>query len=97
LDGEPVIGSGLFAALSEDEGETWRVARLIADGSGRTLETTDGAPFALSETGAEPRGYLTAIQDSGGTIHLLSSRQHYRFNLAWLTERLSVSAALHGE
>ncbi len=97
LDGEPIVGSGLFAALSEDEGETWRVARLIADGSGRTLETTDGAPFALSETGAEPRGYLTAIQDSGGTIHLLSSRQHYRFNLAWLTERLSVSAALHGE
>lgn len=86
--GAAIVGSGLFAALSEDDGETWRLARLITDGSGRTLETTDGAPFTLTETSAEPRGYLTAIQDSGGTIHLLSSRQHYRFNLAWLLERL---------
>ena len=40
--------------------------------------------FTLDSTHAEPKGYLACTQAPDGTIHLLSSRVHYRFNLAWL-------------
>ena len=33
---------------------------------------------------AEPKGYLSVCQAADGLIHLISSRQHYAFNLAWL-------------
>jgi len=76
---------GLYAALSFDEGQTWPVRRLISDdGPGRPVETTDGVLFTLSFTSAEPRGYLSVCQAVDGVIHLISSRQHYAFNLAWL-------------
>lgn len=77
--------SGLYAALSFDEGETWPVRRLVSDdGPGRQVATTDGAPFTLSASSAEPHGYLAVCQARNGLIHLISSRQHYAFNLAWL-------------
>ncbi|MBM3334061.1 exo-alpha-sialidase, partial [Candidatus Sumerlaeota bacterium] len=77
--------SGLYAALSLDEGQSWPVRRLITDdGPGRPIEGTDGRPFTLSATTAEPRGYLSVCQSADGFIHLISSRQHYAFNLAWL-------------
>jgi formylglycine-generating enzyme required for sulfatase activity len=77
--------SGLFGALSFDEGETWPIRRLITDdGPGRPVETTDGRPFIMSFSSAEPVGYLAACQAPDGIIHLISSRQHYTFNLAWL-------------
>jgi sulfatase modifying factor 1 len=77
--------SGLFGALSFDEGETWPVRRLISDdGPGRKVETTDGVLFIMGASTAEPRGYLSVCQSADGVIHLISSRQHYAFNLAWL-------------
>jgi hypothetical protein len=77
--------SGLFAALSLDEGETWPVRRLVTDdGPGRTIGSTDDAPFTLGATSAEPRGYLSVCQTPDGLVHLISSRNHYAFNLAWL-------------
>jgi len=80
--------SGLFGAISVDEGETWPFRRLISDdGPGRQVETTDGVPFTMSASSAEPRGYLSVCQGAGNIIHLISSRQHYAFNLAWLTAR----------
>jgi len=86
--GAPRQVSGLFAAVSLDNGASWPFVRLVSDdGPGRTVETTDGAPFTLSRSNAEPRGYLTSTQARNGVIHLLSSRQHYEFNLKWLTTR----------
>ncbi|MGD8239784.1 MAG: SUMF1/EgtB/PvdO family nonheme iron enzyme, partial [Armatimonadota bacterium] len=77
--------SGLYAALSFDEGETWPVRRLISDdGPAREVATTDGRPFTMSATSAEPRGYLSICQTADGVIQLIGSRQHYAFNLAWL-------------
>jgi len=77
--------SGLFGSLSFDEGETWPVRRLISDdGPGRPVETTDDVMFTLSISSAEPRGYLSVCQAADGVIHLISSRQHYAFNLTWL-------------
>ena len=87
-DGGRYTGYGLFAALSLDEGRTWPVRRLVTDGGAeRTHESTDGTPFKLIATMAEPFGYLAATQTRDGRIQLISSRNHYVFNLAWLKQR----------
>ncbi len=78
--------TGLFGAVSFDEGETWSHIRLISDdGPGREVETTNGHPFTMGFDSAEPGGYMAACQTPNGIIHLISSKQHYAFNLAWLT------------
>ena len=84
--GRDRVGSGLFAALSDDEGQSWQVQRLITDdGPPRELEGGGNTGrFTLSATSAEPRGYLSICQAANGVIHLISSKQHYAFNLAWL-------------
>ena len=79
--------SGLYVALSYDEGACWPVKKLLTDGKTRTLD--GGAwtgTFTLDATHAEPKGYLACTQSPDGTIHLLSSRVHYRFNLAWIEQ-----------
>ena len=76
---------GLFAAVSEDGGRTWPYKRLVTDdGPGQPVETTAGALFVMSQRNAEWRGYMTCCQAPNGVIHLLTSREHYAFNLAWL-------------
>jgi len=78
--------SGLFGALSFDEGQTWPVRRLITDdGPGKKLN--GGAwtgEFIMSRSTAEPKGYMSVCQTPDGTINLISSALHYQFNLAWL-------------
>ena len=44
----------------------------------------DRGQFPLSETRAEPSGYLAATQTRDGRIQLITSKNHYVFNLAWL-------------
>ncbi|MFH1421336.1 MAG: SUMF1/EgtB/PvdO family nonheme iron enzyme [Planctomycetota bacterium] len=83
--------SGLFGALSYDEGETWCVRRLITDGKRRKLWGGGWThEFKTSSLKAEPMGYLNSVQASDGTIHLISSAQHYAFNQAWLEENLKI-------
>lgn len=85
IDGE--LCSGVFAALSYDEGESWPVVKLISDGAYRFL---DGGAwtgfFEMDAVRSEPRGYFAVTQSPDGMIHLLSSRNHYRFNLKWLEQ-----------
>lgn len=86
-DGNEYTGYGMYAALSFDEGKTWPVKKLLTDGKRRFM---DGGAwtgfFDMDSTHAEPRGYLAATQSPDQVIHLLSSRNHYRFNLPWLVE-----------
>ena len=78
-------GSGLFAALSDDEGQSWQVCHMISDGGpAHPAQTTDGSALVMSARSAEPRGYLSVCQSADGVIHLISSWNHYAFNLAWL-------------
>jgi hypothetical protein len=42
--------------------------------------------FFMDDTHSEPYGYLAATQTPDGVVHLLSSSQHYQFNLAWLEQ-----------
>jgi len=79
---------GMFAALSYDDGKTWANIRLVShDGPDTTVETMDGRPFQLGFSSAEPGGYNSICQAANGVIHLISSRQHYSFNLKWLQTR----------
>jgi len=79
---------GMFAALSLDEGKTWPVKRLLTDG-GPAREVDGGGntgKFVMDSTHAEPRGYLASTQTPDGLIHLISSKQYYVFNIAWLRQ-----------
>jgi hypothetical protein len=77
--------AGMFAALSYDEGKTWSNIRLVShDGPDTTVETMDGRPFEMGFSSAEPGGYNSICQARNGVIHLITSRQHYAFNLKWL-------------
>jgi hypothetical protein len=87
-EGNEYRGYGLFAALSLDEGKTWPIRKLITPGT--APQQLDGGAwtkeFTLDATHAEPMGYLVATQAPDGVIHVLSSAQHYAFNLAWLKQ-----------
>lgn len=86
-DGSAYTGYGLFAALSFDEGKTWPARRLVTPGGPeRQVNGIDRVMFALSDTMAEPCGYLALTQTRDGSVQLISSRNHYVFNLAWLQE-----------
>ena len=84
--GQPRTVSGLFAALSHDDGRNWTIQRLISDdGPPRTVQGGGNTgPFTMGADSAEPRGYLSVCQTADGVIHLITSKQHYAFNLAWL-------------
>ena len=76
---------GLYAAVSQDQGKTWPHKRLVThDGLPTAVECTDGGLFIMSSRNAEYQGYLSVCQGLDGLVHLISSRQHYAFNLEWL-------------
>lgn len=85
--GGTLHGAGLFAALSLDEGKTWSHKRLVTPGGQpHTINGIDRNQFQLSGISAEHNGYLAATQTRDGRIQLISSKNHYVFNLAWLKE-----------
>jgi hypothetical protein len=85
-DGE-FTGFGLFAAVSYDEGKTWPDRRLITPGGpARQVNTINKAMFTMSDTMAEPQGYLAITQSRDGRLHLITSKNHYIFNLAWVKQ-----------
>lgn len=87
-DGTFFRGYGLYAAVSYDEGKTWPVRKLLTDGEQRFLN--GGAwtgNFEMDATHAEPRGYMAGTQSPDSTIHIISSRLHYQFDLTWLEQK----------
>lgn len=87
-DGTTFRGYGLYAAVSYDEGKTWPVRKLLTDGKCRFLN--GGAwtgNFMMDATHAEPRGYMAGVQAPDSTIHIVSSRLHYQFDLTWLEQK----------
>jgi formylglycine-generating enzyme required for sulfatase activity len=94
-DGNEFRGHGLYAALSYDEGESWPVRKLITPADGKIYHARHirepSAPFRATYDNAEYQGYLAATQAPNGIIHLISSRLHYQFNLAWLLEQPNLS------
>jgi len=83
-DGAQRSVRGLFAAVSTDQGRTWPYKRLVTDdGPGRGVGSTNGYVFTMSRRTGEHLGYFAVCQSTNGLIHLISSRQHYTFNLKW--------------
>ncbi len=85
-DGVTFTGYGMFAALSFDDGESWPVRKLLTPGSGDFDGGAWTGKFTATPDQAEHAGYLASTQTPDGVIHLISSRLHYRFNLAWLKQ-----------
>ena len=82
--------SGIFGALSYDDGVTWPVRRWVTSGDpSRGALTIDSGPIRMSATSAEPQGYLSVCQAPDGVIHLISSINHYAFNTSWLNESVA--------
>ena len=80
--------SGMYCALSFDDGASWPFRRLVSDdGPNRSIEAMNGIPCIMGPRNAEVNGYLTACQSADGRIQLISSTNHYSFNLARLVER----------
>lgn len=90
LNGEhqPEECSGMFAAVSYDDGQSWTDKKLISNLEGGESEEYDGGgntgDFEMSRTRAEPKGYLSATQSPDGIIHVCNSRLYYAFNLEWV-------------
>jgi hypothetical protein len=85
-DGE-FTGYGLFAAVSYDDGKTWLDRRLITPGGPeRDVSTMNRGTFRMSDSLAEPRGYLAITQTRDGRVQLVTSGNHYVFNLAWVKQ-----------
>ena len=76
---------------SADQGKAYSEA-LLANLAGNLCEGTgsnvfvglDGRLVTMGFESAEPRGYLSVCQTPDGLVQLISSRQHYAFNLAWV-------------
>jgi hypothetical protein len=63
------------------------VRKLITPGvPERTLPSVDNREFVLGATMSEAAGYLSVCQTRDGMVQLVSSKNHYVFNLAWLKE-----------
>jgi hypothetical protein len=69
--GGDYTGIGLYAAVSYDEGKTWPDRRLIAP-EGKAI--------------ADINGYLAITQTRDGRIQLITSKDHYVFNLPWMKQ-----------
>jgi hypothetical protein len=80
---EGVKERGVFVALSEDEGETWRMKKLAG-----TLPYDESHPFNNEGNPHDTMGYTVARQAANGVIHLIGTmnhpNQHYELNEAWI-------------
>lgn len=70
---------GGYVGLSEDNGETWRVRKLV----GADMLDPDERP--IDEIGSV--GYVTASQSADGLIHLITTSElHVTLNEAWILQ-----------
>lgn len=83
--GGPRNVTGLYCARSTDNGDSWPTRRLVTEGTpGALREQLDGVLYVATATAGEQDGYTVARQGEDGIIHLITSRQHYRFDVTWL-------------
>jgi hypothetical protein len=77
-----ITEKGSYVALSEDEGETWHIKKLIG-----TLPHEDPSRHG----GADTIGYSAARQAPNGLIHLITTMNrpclHFAFNEAWILDK----------
>ena len=74
-NGDVRNGSGMFAAISFDEGKTWSKRKLIPN-------------WIKKPWKSRYSGYLSCVQTPDKMIHLVSSQFYYQFNLDWLEKEM---------
>lgn len=75
----------LMVAVSYDDGQTWPERRLLTDGKGdHGITGISNARVYMGPGAAEPTGYVSITQARNRVIHVISSMNHYAFNLAWI-------------
>jgi formylglycine-generating enzyme len=96
-EGRPNTVTGLYAALSFDEGATWPEAyrRVISNLEVSEELEIEAAPWqrthTLTKTAGQEDGYMTLTQSPDGMIYLTDGKIVYNFNLAWLMEGVETS------
>ncbi len=82
--------SGLYVAVSFDNGETWpaEYRRVVSDVQGADTKEIGIAPWQksniLSRTQGQALGYMSVIQSPDGIIYLTDGKIMYSFNLSWI-------------
>src|SRR6202012_2782383 len=70
--------------ISYDDGETWPVRRLLTDSQrDHGVAGMSGGRIYMGPGNAEPTGDVTITQARNHVIHVISSVNHYAFNLKW--------------
>jgi antitoxin component YwqK of YwqJK toxin-antitoxin module len=84
---EGITERGAFAALSIDEGKTWKIKKIPG-----TLENSK-EETAITMRG-ETLGYVSLAQGENGMIHLTTSTNapalHFEFNEAWIESNVTL-------
>lgn len=84
--------TGLFAAVSFDQGKTWPAIyrKVISDLKGNEQLTIEIAPWqhknTLTRIKGQEEGYMSGTQTPDGLIYLTDGKIVYLFNLAWVLE-----------
>jgi len=78
---DAITDRGSYVALSEDEGKTWHIKKLVGTQKHENKNRLGGA---------DTIGYSTARQAPNGMIHLITTMNrpslHFAFNEAWILE-----------
>jgi hypothetical protein len=91
-EGEVEEIEGMFAAVSFDEGKTWKLEhrRVLSNLKGDQLRELDTAPWQrtniISRNAGQEGGYMIATQTPDGMIHLTDGKLVYQFNLKWIID-----------
>jgi sulfatase modifying factor 1 len=74
----------LCICISYDDGKTWPVRRILTDETGdRGVTGMSNSRIYMGPGSGEPTAYVTLTQARNGLIHVVSSVNHYAFNLKW--------------
>ncbi|HUX58538.1 MAG TPA: SUMF1/EgtB/PvdO family nonheme iron enzyme [Bacteroidales bacterium] len=91
-DGEGEINTitGLYVAISYDEGKTWpqEYRHVVSNLQGNDTKTikigVNANDNILTKTNGQKEGYMVATQTPDGIIYLTDGKVVYTFNLAWV-------------
>lgn len=100
-DGEGRMNTvtGLYAALSFDEGKTWPeayrrvISNLQVDETWQVEVAAWQRTHTLTKTAGQESGYISVTQTPDGMIYLTDGKLVYTFTLAWLMEDVSTSSS----
>jgi formylglycine-generating enzyme required for sulfatase activity len=74
----------LCICISYDDGKTWPVRRILTDERGdHGVTGMSYGRIYMGPGNGEPTAYVTITQARNGVIHVVSSMNHYAFNLKW--------------